>query len=48
MCEAKRYPNPNQSFIMLMAGDFKKENLPRKKALVKRINQAFKAPVGKP
>jgi len=40
MCEAKEYPK--QNIIQLMARDFKKENLPRKKALVKRINQAFK------
>jgi len=40
MCEAKEYPN--QNIVQLMGEDFKRENLPRKKAQVKRINQAFK------
>ena len=43
MCEVREYPK--QNIVQLMVEDFKKENLPRKKALVKRINQAFKTPV---
>jgi len=47
MCEAKGYPK--QNIIQLMGEDFNKKNLPRKKSLVKRINQAFKTPaVNKP
>ena len=39
MCEAKEYPK--QNIIQLMADDFRKENRPKKKALVKKINRAF-------
>lgn len=42
MCEAKEYPKSQQNIVQLMGQDFQKENLPRKKDQVIRINQAFK------